>query len=632
MYLKALKKHSFVILLMTFFLATQAFAKDMPQTQSKDFYIGLYPQSVNISFGAKDMPYQLSYNVVKSGDLTASVPITVDLPSPLPKGIQFKTNDKAAFDYYHSYYNCTSQTHPGKNTYFDPTQPKLSMTLPAGVGSVCNVYLTFWATNDGSETATSPFNLTFKTQNTTAESKTTLSYATGKKLPDQARKIQFVNSCSYPVTLAISGGAVQAKNSTDSTCSTGQDCYPGSTCVNINPSKGIKQCMWTNPVPSNGYKLSANGGTSEVSIPIYDDGINLAIVKNVDLIWSGAISGRLNCTGTSCKVNDCGVDPTTGKIGACDPSKGIGTSGSPVSQVEITLEKNTPIIYSNMNSNDAKDTYDLTLINGITVPMSISPTNAEWDAQKPYDCGSPGLGDSQTKPLGSCSWSFLPPQHEDYRWVAYESNPTPCSPTKTCASSLGSNTDKVCGLMHDTSANSVIQACGLPITYDAANKTYVGPKDLYWTADQVCGSDKNFKGAFNCSESVSKLPNNVNNDQNQFHNLYGCSAVSTAINDLNQTCYGAKGGSSATCCGCIDWWTIDGIEVPNTTESCKAESNPGWRQQALPTLQWIKTGCPTAYIYPFDDKSSTFTCMVNKKVGSQGNLNTTNYKVEFCPS
>jgi hypothetical protein len=45
-----------------------------------------------------------------------------------------------------------------------------------------------------------------------------------------------------------------------------------------------------------------------------------------------------------------------------------------------------------------------------------------------------------------------------------------------------------------------------------------------------------------------------------------------------------------------------------------------------PTLQWLKSGCPSAYTYPYDDMSSTFTCQEY----SNG-VNSVDYIIQFCP-
>ena len=46
----------------------------------------------------------------------------------------------------------------------------------------------------------------------------------------------------------------------------------------------------------------------------------------------------------------------------------------------------------------------------------------------------------------------------------------------------------------------------------------------------------------------------------------------------------------------------------------------------LPTLKWMKDGCPSAYTYPYDDMSATFVC--NNEIDD---INQTDYLIEFCP-
>lgn len=41
-------------------------------------------------------------------------------------------------------------------------------------------------------------------------------------------------------------------------------------------------------------------------------------------------------------------------------------------------------------------------------------------------------------------------------------------------------------------------------------------------------------------------------------------------------------------------------------------------------LAWLKTACPSCYVYPYDDMSSTFQC------ATAGASNTMSYVVEFC--
>ena len=74
--------------------------------------------------------------------------------------------------------------------------------------------------------------------------------------------------------------------------------------------------------------------------------------------------------------------------------------------------------------------------------------------------------------------------------------------------------------------------------------------------------------------------------------------------------------------------------------SCHGHANTTWLGVSIngtdtnavaaiqPTLNWLKTGRPTAYVYPYDDMGSTFICQIpyNIYIASQ---NTANYTVTF---
>ena len=61
------------------------------------------------------------------------------------------------------------------------------------------------------------------------------------------------------------------------------------------------------------------------------------------------------------------------------------------------------------------------------------------------------------------------------------------------------------------------------------------------------------------------------------------------------------------------------------TEKCK-NKNPIWSERVKGTLWWLKNACPSAYTYPYDDMSSTFTCKF-----VEDNVNSVNYEIAFCP-
>lgn len=373
-----------------------------------------------------------------------------------------------------------------------------------------------------------------------------------------ARTINFVNQCPFPVWFGFISGATP--NRGGGTCNTDADCYPGSTCV--NRGAGGNQCFWKNPTPANNnFKLEASGGTNNVQIPIYQNGLNY--------IWSGAIAGRTKCTGTGCETGDCG-----GGTGACPAGRGFQ---QPATQAEITMGINNP------------DYYDVEVINGMNLPVQMSPVISNPPSANPYNCGNPGSA-TAFGTMGACSWNMSPPAVE-YHWVRAGGN--------SCKSNTDCATPNVCGLSFNPGKNPLLQkTCGVLIGY--------------WTANQVCGIQNNYGAPFNCGQTLPPPQQNLT-----LNNLYQCTQVGS--------CY--QNGADSTCCGCANWDQL-GIPVPDETytQQC-VNSNPNWTNGVLPTLEWIKQACPSVYTYPYDDMSSTFTCQINDST----NRNSTNYTVTFCP-
>jgi|GEM_PF-2929104 len=306
------------------------------------------------------------------------------------------------------------------------------------------------------------------------------------------------------------------------------------------------------PAPANNnYQLTANGGTNQVTIPANG--------------WSGVIAGRTNCVNGSCDTADCG-----GGAGAC-----VHGFSQPATQAEFTLNPT------------GTDFYDVEVINGFNIPISITPS-ATSQANNPYFCGSPGAA-SPSAGLGACSWQFAPPLVE-YQWVTNGGS--------ACAANSDCNGGNVCGLSFNPGNTPLLKkTCGKLLGY--------------WTADQICGVQRDYGAPFNCSQTVPGQTGLT------WWNLYACVNVGS--------CYSP--GAQPNCCGCVNWDQI-GISVPASpiTQQCRA-ANPNWTGTVQPSLAWLKQACPTAYTYPFDDMSSTFTCQ-----SMANNNNVVNYTITFCPN
>lgn len=89
----------------------------------------------------------------------------------------------------------------------------------------------------------------------------------------------------------------------------------------------------------------------------------------------------------------------------CD-SQGCATTG-PYALAEFNL------------ANTGVDFYDVSIIAGVAVPVSITPQlvdSTNSNAATPYTCGNPGSPTPLTSTLGSVSWSLSPPSIS-YQWV-----------------------------------------------------------------------------------------------------------------------------------------------------------------------------------------------------------------------
>lgn len=392
------------------------------------------------------------------------------------------------------------------------------------------------------------------------------------------RTFMFENQCPYDVWLAFVGGGQLNGCVTDNDCDNKPNVTPGTFVCDKAANAGAGICNWKNPTPADGdYKLTALVGTKNVTL--IESAYPLSSTQH--LVWSGVIGGRTSCTSSGCSTGDCG-----GGQGGCPV--GIGLN-QPAQQAEPTFQQES-------------DFYDITGINGINIPMSIEPQGVTRDAINPYTCGAPGITTDQASSggtIGECTWVFVPPSNS-YIWVANGGND--CTLNTHC-NRLGG---EACGLSQaNIGLNSAQTTCGI----------FEG----YWTADQVCGINSSYSHApYFCTNPATN---------GTFTNMYQCSGTG-----YNQSCYNSSG--STTCCGCQNWneaptnitLPSDPTIVPQCKSSGTHSNNAVWSANALPTLGWYKAACPPFYVYPFDDKSSTFSCTNNPS-----GINSTNYKITYCP-
>jgi|GEM_PF-1557878 len=399
------------------------------------------------------------------------------------------------------------------------------------------------------------------------------------------RTMTFTNQCSFPVWFSLNGAAIP-----DSPVCPTAACPDGSTC-----NTGSNLCYWNNASPSTGsYALTATDGTATVDI------IGSLATGSSGTLWSGNFSASTLCSGSSCGQAACG---NHGGTTSCAPGVGFN---QPATQAEITMLT---------VESAGTDTYDVEVINGFHIPIKMTPNQTETN----YSCGVPG-NQVAANNFGACDWGNANPLNSNsspvnkYFWVT--STGTACLSGNTCTTSG--------------------QKCGLDIDLNPVCGDFLG----YFSANQLCAIDSKFTSpfgdGFSCSQNLnSPFPANTY----PLSQLLACPVPTGATGPLFNSGYlnypsGAHTSTELTqVCGCVNWWDISNIGansnngdptfICQSSQSSNAGStlqvNPQWTSLVQPTIQWMKQACPSVYTYPFDDKSSTFTCTQP------------NYTVTFCP-
>ncbi len=466
--------------------------------------------------------------------------------------------------------------------YTQTSTTNCTATLPAG-GPSCVITGTFTTASTSGAVSVG-----YTGTATSASASATTSAVINNTSGQGTRTFLFENDCPQPVWFFMNGGGQgQLWGCTSNASCDALSGVPGAFACDptaYNSTTGQHgECFWKSPAPANGiYQLTANGGTNTVILTEYV----YSPTPAQPIVWSGNIAGRTGCTSGVCETADCG-----GGTGACPVGVGFN---QPAIQAEPTFQTNG-------------DSYDVTGINGLNVPMSMGPTNATRDATNPYTCGSPGIIADQVSTggtIGGCTWAFTPPVL-NYIWVA-DAGSTTCTLNSDCNQAGG----EACGLKRSSIlSNSSTKMCG----------KWLG----YWTADEVCGINSAYTGApYTCTASAAGGAS--------FAQMFACTGA-----EYSASCY--TSANQSACCGCQNWQDApNNLTLPSnnsivqqcggtTGNSGNKSTNSVWIASALPTLSWYKAGCPSNYVYPYDDKSSSYTCT------NSATANSVNYKITFCP-
>jgi hypothetical protein len=385
------------------------------------------------------------------------------------------------------------------------------------------------------------------------------------------RVITVTNDCpGQTISIGVNGGFVQ--NCDNGSCPTGMTCSTG---------RSPPGCFWDFPQPACGSSVLAAGATATYVL-------NAPPAGNPPLKWSGNIYASTHCAsdGTGCQTAQCATSLNGHTVvGSCPD--GVGPEG-PVTLAEFTLVS------------AGSDFYDVSAINGINVPVTMGPIGGTSSASSPYTCGTAGAV-TAVAGLEACSWSFNPSIVLD--GVATDQSTLLRAVTPgggACAS--------------DSECSSSGQVCGTALSFgDSAATQSCGQQVGWWTADELCAYTGNtLEGVVNCNAGVS--------GQGTQADLYGCNGPNA--------CSGYSSAGCAAACGCPDW-NINGqpLTVPSGFK-CYSD-NSAWQSVAEPWAAFVKNACATAYSFPFDDATSTFTCATANP--STSNPNSAGYAITFCP-
>lgn len=404
--------------------------------------------------------------------------------------------------------------------------------------------------------------------------------------------IAFVNQCNFDVWYGI-GNAAGASGA-------------------ASPDPNLQQ--YPNGAPASAYYLPAQIPGQAPSV----------IDLTVNEYKNGALWPRTGCTMQGGQL----VCAT----GTCATLSNSATCVSGTTSFNLPLNPLTKIEGTLVSTAGGDGVYDVSVINGMTVPVEMKafgPSTGNT-AGAVYNCSAAGapIQPLQSNALGVCSWAFDPSSaitspgiNNDFYWV------TPGA-DDNCSSSA---TPALCGMAFNTAPptnpSQVVRKNGNFLGFSTL-ANYIG----YSSSGQWGSHDLYTAFGMNSSLPSYGPPQN-------YTVLLGCiydSATGTAnscnLNSLTTSEYDS-------CCGCVNWpFTTPAYSCGNGSSQWPGgNTNSLWTTTAVPgasvpyTIQqavtWLKTACPTAYTYQFDDPSSSFQC--NNDGNTQLN---TSYEITFCPA
>ncbi|MCX7117760.1 MAG: hypothetical protein NTW94_07655 [Legionellales bacterium] len=330
-----------------------------------------------------------------------------------------------------------------------------------------------------------------------------------------------------------------------------------------------------------------------------------------------------------CDTGDCHSLSTGPTAGQC-----VGDGTSPFTRIEEDF-------FSTVSSVQPyyEGTYDVSLINGINIPVEfkgLGPANSTKPpfAATPFYCKGAGAPiqppppvSSTIETLGNCGWDFIVPsdQNMDPKYFNFVTDDVLNNDCADACSVPG----EVCGMAYtgDTPGQPVVMACGKLLGY--------------WTINQSCGGSVTYASgfttpntAFNCQLPYTGT-NSYPNGTPLNYDIYSCNTPAGPNPDQLGSCYPSTATPSNLCCGARNWNQTPYLTAQDKNAAVPNEINTDWIAGSslvpspLYSILWMKTSCPTAYSYPYDDHSGSFRCFTSD--AAQKTVVKMDFDVVFCP-
>lgn len=362
--------------------------------------------------------------------------------------------------------------------------------------------------------------------------------------------------------------------------------------------------------------------------------------STIDLSFSSYINGAL-WPRTGCAMSGGQFVCATG---TCATLPNSATCVSGTATLSMPLPPYTKIEQTIEPTAGADGVYDVSIINGMNVPVEMKafgPLGANQVGSTPgnpndvYTCSGAGavIQPTSSSLLTGCPWKFDPSStltgisnvNSDFYWV------TPGADDGCTTSSL----PQLCGMAYDalpsTNPAKINRKSGGFLGFSTLTN-YIG-----YTQTSQWGS-QNLYNIYGMGTPITSTSTVQYGPPNNYTVMIGCvydkslgSANSCNLGNLTNAEYQA-------CCGCVNWT----MTTPNTPCGDNSANWPGTGNNPLWTtntpsqatvdytiqkaVTWLKNACPTTYVYQFDDTASSFQC--NTDGDTQLN---TSYQITFCP-